>query len=51
MSSNSTNSASSSTKKSPALQFKVLATDGPARACEMILPHGTCFTPMFMPGK
>lgn len=35
--------------KSP-LQFKILATDGCARACEMILPHGTCYTPMFMPG-
>lgn len=35
--------------KSP-LQFKILATDGCARACEMILPHGPCYTPMFMPG-
>jgi queuine tRNA-ribosyltransferase len=31
------------------LSFKIVATDGNARAGELILPHGTVQTPIFMP--
>ena len=37
-----------STSTSP-LEFKVLATDGRARATTLKLPHYECRTPMFMP--
>ena len=33
----------------PALKFKIVASQGNARASLLELPHYTCFTPMFMP--
>ncbi|GFR40021.1 hypothetical protein Agub_g556 [Astrephomene gubernaculifera] len=35
--------------ESPALKFKVIATQGRARSARMTLPHFTAHTPMFMP--
>ena len=31
------------------LKFRIIATDGRARATSLTLPHHECFTPMFMP--
>eukprot|EP00803_Ostreobium_quekettii_P011053 evm.model.scf_76.5 EVM.evm.TU.scf_76.5 scf_76:38529-39734(+) len=41
--------ASLPSSKSPALEFEVLATAGPARTARLSLPHHVCETPMFMP--
>jgi tRNA-guanine family transglycosylase len=55
MSSNSTAVNSSSTsstsvaKQQHPLKFTIVATWNKARASTMLLPHGECLTPMFMP--
>ncbi|PNW75841.1 hypothetical protein CHLRE_12g558400v5 [Chlamydomonas reinhardtii] len=49
MASTSSGAAALPSSDSPALKFKVVATQGRARSSRMALPHYTAHTPMFMP--